>query len=111
MLEYLSEWMKQIAYYMVLVTMVIQLTAGKSYQKYIRMFTGIVLVLFVLSPAAKFASVDFREIMDSVKNRYEQELREAEMNWRESIDQNQNGTDDNEDVSGTIEVEEIQIGQ
>lgn len=111
MLEYLSEWMKQIAYYMVLVTMVIQLTAGKSYQKYIRMFTGIVLVLFVLSPAAKLASVDTREIMDSVKNRYEQEVRKVEMNWRESIDQNQSGIDENDETSGTIEVGEIRIGQ
>lgn len=111
MLEYLSEWMKQIAYYMVLVTLVMQLSAGKSYQKYIRMFTGIVLVLLVLSPAAKLASVDLSEILDSVKDQYEEEMQGLDAVWGKDIEENQGENTENNEIPGTIEVEEIQIGQ
>lgn len=111
MLEYLSEWMKQIAYYMVLVTLVMQLAAGKSFQKYIRMFTGIVLVLFILSPAARLLSLDVTEMIDSVKDRYDGKLREIETVWSENFDEKESGYTDHDRISGSIEVEEIRIGR
>ena len=49
MIDYLYEWVRGIAYYMVLVTVVMQMTAAESYRKYIRLFTGIILVLMILA--------------------------------------------------------------
>ena len=47
-MEKLYEWVRQIAYVMVLISVIMQLAAGKQYQKYIRLYTGIVLILFIL---------------------------------------------------------------
>lgn len=40
-MEKLYEWVRQIAYVMVLISVIMQLAAGKQYQKYIRLYTGI----------------------------------------------------------------------
>ena len=40
MLEYIYEWMENIAFYMVLVTAVMHLLPDSDYQKYVRFFTG-----------------------------------------------------------------------
>lgn len=111
MLEYLSEWMKQIAYYMVLATVVMQFPAGKSYQKYIRMFTGIVLVLFVLAPIVNLASLDISEMMDSALVQCEEEMLEIEMQLEEAPEENGSEQIEGNSEAGTIEVEEIRIGQ
>lgn len=110
-MEYLSEWMKQIAYYMVLVTVVMQFPVGKSYQKYIRMFTGIVLVLFVLAPIVNLASLDISELMDSALAQCELEMQEIETQWEEVPEEDGSEQTEGSNGTGTIEVEEIRIGQ
>ncbi len=48
-MEKLYEWVRQIAYVMVLISVIMQLAAGKQYQKYIRLYTGIVLFFYACS--------------------------------------------------------------
>lgn len=50
MLDYFYEWMKNIACYMVLITAFMHVIPNEGYRKYIRMFTGLVLVLLLLTP-------------------------------------------------------------
>ena len=62
MIDYLYEWVRGIAYYMVLVTVVMQMTAAESYRKYIRLFTGIILVLMILAPVMRIFGINGEEI-------------------------------------------------
>ena len=49
-MEYLYEWTKNIAFYMVVVTLALQLVPGQSFQKYIRFFVGLVLIFMLARP-------------------------------------------------------------
>ena len=49
MLDYIYEWMQNIAYYLVIVVAVLQM-AGESYKKYIRFFAGLILILMLSGP-------------------------------------------------------------
>ena len=53
MLEYIYEWMENIAFYMVLVTAVMHLLPDSDYQKYVRFFTGLTLVVLLLTPGVR----------------------------------------------------------
>lgn len=50
MFEYLYEWLQNISYYLILVTAVTYVLPSNSYRKYIRLFTGLVLILMLLTP-------------------------------------------------------------
>ena len=71
MLDYLYEWIQRVAYYMILVTLIMQATAGEGYRKYIRLFTGIILILFILSPVIRLLGLDGKEFVRSAKQVYE----------------------------------------
>lgn len=71
MLDYLYEWIQRVAYYMILVTLIMQATAGEGYRKYIRLFTGIILILFILSPVIRLLGLDGKEFVRSAKQEYE----------------------------------------
>lgn len=71
MLDYLCEWIQRVAYYMILVTLVMQVTAGEGYKKYIRLFTGIILILFILAPVIRLLGLDGKEFVSSAQREYE----------------------------------------
>ena len=58
MFEYLYEWMKNIAFYMVLITAVIHILPNSDYKKYIRFFTGMVLVVMLATPLLKIFGME-----------------------------------------------------
>lgn len=70
-MEYFCEWIQKIAYYMILVTLVMQAAAGESYRKYIRLFTGIILILLILSPVIRIFGVDGEEYILAAESKYE----------------------------------------
>lgn len=53
MLEYIYQWIENIAFYMVMLVAFMQLIPGKSYQKYIRFFAGMILILMLTAPIFK----------------------------------------------------------
>lgn len=71
MLEYFCEWIQKIAYYMILVTIVMQVAAGEGYRKYIRLFTGIILILFIVSPVIHFLDLDGEDFLLTAESEYE----------------------------------------
>ena len=50
MFQYLYQWMENLAVYMILITTVLQMLPENSYQKYIRFFTGLLLVVMLAAP-------------------------------------------------------------
>ena len=61
MLEYIYEWIENIAFYMVIVVAVLQMVPGESYKKYIRFFVGMILILMLTGPVLKiFGMSDFQ---------------------------------------------------
>ena len=87
MFAYLYEWIRNVAFYLVLVTALLHVLPRSGYQKYIRFFTGLVLILLVLAPVLKLFQM-------------EEELRDAyrDDSWLEQL----------EEIEG---VEEIQVGR
>ena len=69
MFEGIYEWLKDLAYYVILVTALFHMIPGEVWGKYIRFFTGLVMVVLLLSPILQlFQEQDPLQIME----RYEQ---------------------------------------
>lgn len=49
-MEGLYEWIRNITYYLIFVTVITNLLPDKKYEKYFRLFSGMVLILLVLKP-------------------------------------------------------------
>jgi stage III sporulation protein AF len=49
-MEQLFEWIRSIIYYLIFITVVANILPNKKYEKYIRFFAGMVLILLVLKP-------------------------------------------------------------
>lgn len=112
MFEGIYEWLKDLAYYVILVTALFHMIPGEVWGKYIRFFTGLVMVVLLLSPILQlFQEQDPLQIME----RYEQGMKDWE-SWEagqgKSGEQRhisiQEISEDSEDI---IEVEEIKIGE
>ena len=53
MLEYISQWLKNITFYYIIVTLILQMTPSQEYRKYIQFFTGLILILLLAQPVLK----------------------------------------------------------
>lgn len=49
-MEGFYEWIKGITYYLIFITVAVNLLPNKTYEKYVRFFAGMVLILLVLKP-------------------------------------------------------------
>lgn len=61
-MEMIYSWVKNIVIYIILITVVMNLLGKSSYKKYIGIFTGMILVMLVVSPLIKFFNIE--NIMD-----------------------------------------------
>ena len=50
MFTFLYEWMQNLAYYLVLVTAFLHMITNSEYKKYVRFFTGLLLVIILIAP-------------------------------------------------------------
>lgn len=78
MLEYLYQWIENIAFYLIIFTVAMQVIPNNSYKKYIQFFTGLILILMLSGPILKIfgAEQDFRDFYKSAE--YEQKVKEIE---------------------------------
>ena len=51
-------WVKNIAFYMILMTLVLNIIPNNNYYKYIKLFSGMIMVVLVLSPIMEFLNLD-----------------------------------------------------
>ena len=54
----MSEWMRQLTVYLLLVSAVLQMLPGTKYGQYVKLFTGFLMILLVLRPVLKIGSAD-----------------------------------------------------
>lgn len=75
---YIFEWVKNLVCFYLLITVVLHLLPRKSYQKYVRFFSGILLTILVVSPVLellgdeemlrqKISQEEFFQGMDNIK--------------------------------------------
>ena len=50
MITFINEWMENIAFYLVILVAIMQMIPQSSYQKYIRFFAGMILILMLAGP-------------------------------------------------------------
>lgn len=119
MFQYLYEWIQNIAFYMVLVMAAVQVLPNTGYKKYIRFFTGLVLILMLATPIFKLFGMDERlaDVYDNEAYKEEIERIEDSTKYLEDVDASDyldTGEEEEEDVETgkeTLEVEEIHIGR
>ncbi len=77
-MDYFYEWMQNLAVYMILVTIVIQMLPNNSYKKYVRFFTGLILIILLSGPILKILGIEqeFQTFYEQAD--YEQRVREIE---------------------------------
>lgn len=78
MFEYLYEWIQNIAFYMILITAAIQVLPDNGYKKYIRFFTGLILVMLLTSPILRLFNVEDSFALIYNRAEYQQQMREIE---------------------------------
>ena len=116
MFEYLYEWMKNIAFYMVLITAVIHILPNSDYKKYIRFFTGMVLVVMLATPLLKIFGMEHPLWSLYNSKEYQEQMKKIEEESKYLGETLPEGYPDDavqepEDEKTGIEVEEIEIGR
>ncbi len=113
MFQYLYEWIGNIAFYMVMVTAVLHLLPNSDYQKYIRFFTGLVLVILLITPVLKIFGMDHQltDLYDSKEYQEQMKRIEESSAFLEEIQPVTQKTRQTEDQEDKIQVEEIEIGK
>ena len=90
-------------------------SAGKQYQKYIRLYTGIVLILFMLVPVFRIFGTDTTGFMTEAEKKYTEmveqiETKSAELE-EEDVEKSLEESEEEQTEAGRIEVGEIRIGR
>lgn len=107
----LYQWLQDLAVYLILVSAILQALPQESYQKYIRFFFGLVLIILLMTPLLRLTDME-----DSFRSRVqEQNMEQESASFLEEIREKQEEgkgemtleTEEKEQ----IEVEEIQIGE
>lgn len=77
-MTYLYEWIENVAVYMVIITVAMQMVPNNSYKKYIRFFTGLILIIMMSGPILKIFGME-QELEEFYKSaEYEQKVKEIE---------------------------------
>ncbi|MGF0034095.1 stage III sporulation protein AF [Bariatricus sp. SGI.154] len=126
MFEYLYGWMQNIAFYMVMVTAVMHIIPNSDYKRYIRFFTGLVLVVMLTAPFLKilgmgdtwqglYANARYQEQVQKMEEatKYLEEVKPYD--YLEGVGKTSEGGQGNEmdssEENAKIDVEEIRIGR
>ncbi len=70
MLEAFYGWVEDITVYMIVITLIYKLSANSAYKPYIKLFTGLLMVIIIMTPIAKIWNGD-----------WELELNQEKYNW------------------------------
>ncbi len=118
-MKILYQWVENLAFYMVLVTAVLRILPRKEYEKYVRVFLGMILILFIMLPIMKVTGMK-KNFFRFYQNR-QYELNRKELEKQEEYLKNMDLTDfvpeqyknnqENEQKEEKISVGEIKVGE
>ena len=122
MLQQFYGWIQNIAVYLIVYAAVMHAIPGKDYGKYVRFFSGLVLILLLFTPVMSLTGMGgrFQELYQSGLYEMEKkEIEEARERFEEAelldfVPDEYGGTpeqSDSEESGGLIEVEEIRVGE
>ncbi|HIY30445.1 MAG TPA: stage III sporulation protein AF [Candidatus Mediterraneibacter avicola] len=127
MLEEIYGWIQNISIYLIVTAAVMHAVPGKEYEKYVRFFSGLVLILLLFTPLLRLTGREesFQNIYQSNEYELEKKAIEEAQEWFEDESfleflpeeyRNGQGAYDGEEGQeesrrGGIEVEEIKIGE
>jgi len=77
--EFLYEWTRNFAFYMIIITVIIQIVPGETYKKYVRFFVGMVLILMLTQPILNLFSM--KENWNSFYNEAKRQQKKLEEEW------------------------------
>ena len=78
MLEYIYQWIENIAFYLIIFTVAMQMIPNNNYKKYIQFFTGLILIIMLAGPILKIFGAE-QEFQDFYKEaEFEQKVKEIE---------------------------------
>lgn len=88
MFRQIYEWIQNIAVYLILVMAVMQAIPGKDYKKYIQFFSGLVLILLLMSPILKLTGMEtkFYDLYHSREYEQEKQMLREQEKYLEEID-------------------------
>ena len=75
MIAFIYEWMENIAFYLVILVAIMQMIPQNSYQKYIRFFAGMILILMLAGPILRIFGMT--ELQSTAYQNALQEIEEA----------------------------------
>ena len=125
MLQQLYGWIQNIAVYLIVAAAVMHAVPGKDYGKYVRFFSGLVLILLLFTPLLKLSGMEgtFRELYQDSQHELERreiEIAEERLEEADILDflpdeyssgmESGRGAAEKENGS-SIEVEEIRVGE
>ncbi|TCK98363.1 stage III sporulation protein AF [Natranaerovirga hydrolytica] len=70
MIQYIQDWVKNIVIYLILITIIQSLLPQGQYIKYIKVFTGLILMFIILMPIASFSGINEQINMGILNERY-----------------------------------------
>lgn len=76
MKAFMYGWIRDIAYYTLLMVVVLHVLPDRNQKKYLQFFMGIVLIILVMSPFLAFTGLDKRLNETYTRQTYDQELQE-----------------------------------
>lgn len=78
MFTFLYEWIRNVAFYIIIITAIIQILPNDTYKKYIHFFTGLVLILLLMTPILKIVGME--NLFEPLKQgkEFEQKVKEIE---------------------------------
>lgn len=78
MFIFLYEWIRNVAFYIVIITAIIQILPNDTYKKYVHFFTGLVLILLLMTPVLKIMGMNNLTSPLGQGREFEQKMKEIE---------------------------------
>ena len=78
MLEYIYQWIENIAFYLIIFTVAMQMIPNTNYKKYIQFFSGLILVLMMSAPIFKVFGMEKEFEVFYENAEYQQKIEEIE---------------------------------
>lgn len=82
MIDRIYDWVRNLAFYLILITVVLNVLPENSYKKYVKFFSGMLLVLIILSPIAGLFDAGEKLDLSYESNSYRQQMKEFQSQSR-----------------------------